>query len=176
MNAKEKTYMMALAALLLIGLSTAWAGYNATATITINDGISEFATVTKKNDITLSDLKKNVWFYETQNRVFDINTTLKTDIKVNVTVSVNMGQCADYFKALDILVELRSGGASGTSVDYGVISLEGGTSSVILGATLKKSANLTVNVEVWGRPTKTATSSITICMYCAVEPAEAVRA
>ena len=54
MNAKEKTYAMALAALLLVGLSTAWAGYNATSSISITTSSADFATVSCNQQSILS--------------------------------------------------------------------------------------------------------------------------
>jgi len=171
MNTKEKTYMMALAALLLIGLSTAWAGYTATETITASS-IQDFPTVSNSgSSITLSNLKKYVWFYKSRTKVFTISN-IKVDY-INVTVSVvNMGDIADNFYALDILVTLND---TADVLDYGVISLEGGTSSVILGVPSSvRDKTLYVNVAISGMPAKT--EGVTIYVYCAVEPAEAVSA
>jgi len=165
--------MMALAALLLIGLSTAWASYTATETITASS-IKDFPTVSNSGSITLSNLKKNVWFYKSATNVFTITVPSGvTSMKINVTVSVvNMGDIADNFKALDILVELYNGSEC---LDSGIISLEGGISSVVLGSEVKGSHSpYYVKVTISGRPAKT--EDVTIYMYCAVEPAEAVNA
>jgi hypothetical protein len=172
MNAKEKTYMMALAALLLIGLSTAWASYNATATISTSSN-GEYATINvKQSSISLSGLKKNAWFYKNVGTVFFINDTAK-DVWVRVGV-LNMAELVDDFKALDINVtlELVSGTGSGTG-DWDVISLGAGVSSVLLKASVTgdTTPDFAIKVYITGRPTS---SSANIKLYCSVEPAAEV--
>jgi hypothetical protein len=173
MNAKEKTYAMALAALLLVGLSTAWAGYNATSSISITTSSEDFATVyCKTQTIQLSNLKKNVWFYKNLGTVFTINDTQVSAIYVTVGV-IGMADLADDFKALDFNITLKDV-TNDRIIAQGVISLEGGVSTVLLNATsLSNTPDLTVDVSVGGRPAKTG-SSVNIQMYCAVEPAVVV--
>ncbi len=171
MNAKEKTYTIALAALMLIGLSTAWAGYNNISTISTGD-ISEFAVVSaNKSTITLSGLKKNVWFYNKTTDVFYIDDAMASAwVRIGV---VNMAELADKFKALDINVTLRVVGGKG--VDWDVISLEAGASSVLLNATVKNGpVDFAVDLYISGRPAKT--ESANIILYCAVEPATGIEA
>ena len=172
MNAKEKTYVMALAALLLIGLSTAWAGYNGISTIS-TETIQDFATVNvNKPSITLKNLKKNVWFYNRTSNVFFIDDTI-TDAWVRVGV-LNMADIADDFKALDINVTLRVASGTGQG-DWDVISLGAGTSSVLLYADVSSgSVDFAVDLYISGRPAKT--EDATISLYCAVEPATVVEA
>jgi len=170
MNAKEKSYTMALAALLLIGLSAAWAGYSSVATISASD-IADFASVSPGSGLSLTGLKKNVWFYKNVFSVFTISKVNVSDIYVLVGV-INMADLADDFRSLNLNVTLKK---DTTVEDWGVISLEGGTGSVLLQATgLSGSPNLTVDIYVWGRPAKTG--SATISLYCAVEPATGVSA
>jgi hypothetical protein len=171
MNAKEKTYMMALAALLLIGLSTAWASYNATAIISASSN-GEYATIkVDQSSITLSDLKKNAWFYKDVGTVFSINQVAK-DVWVRVGV-LNMAELVDDFKALDIYVTLEPVSGSGEG-DWDVISLEAGVSSVLLKASVTSGTpGFNVKVYITGRPTSNI-SSVDIKLYCSVEPAEAV--
>jgi hypothetical protein len=175
MNAKEKTYMMALAALLLIGLSTAWAGYNATATIsgTIND----FASVSPKNPApTLNNLKKSTWFKTSEQTIFTIDNVNVTSIFVRITL-LNMPELVDDFRSLDINVTLYKGT---TKKDSGIISLETGAASVLLYADkLSASADdLTVNATIYGYTSSKVKvgSSVSLTFVCTVEPAEAVNA
>ena len=170
MNAKEKTYAMALAALLLVGLSTAWAGYNAISRIstgTIEDFVT---TVSGSSPTSLSNLKKNVWFYRNLGTVFTISGVKVSTIYVIVGV-INMAELADKFKALDFNITLKNP-TSGSTIDWGVISLEGGVSTVLLTATGTSTVN--VDVYVCGIPKTTITKSVDIQMYCAVEPAVVV--
>ena len=168
MNTKEKTYMMALAALLLIGLSTAWAGYNATATISANS-IEKFASVSGSGSLSLSNLKKDVWFSKTVSNVFTISNVNITSIYVVVGV-INMAELAGKFSSLELNVTLKQ---SGAVKNWDVISLSGGISSVLLNVTgTGNSDDYTVDVCVWGRPT--ATGTVYIKMYCVVEPAGTV--
>jgi hypothetical protein len=174
LGTKEK-YVLAMATLFLIGLSTAWAGYNGISTISTGT-IQDFAQVTpNKPTITLSGLKKNVWFYNTTTDVFFINAT-NTSAWVRVGV-LNMAEIADDFKALDINVTLKVArfvsGSSGQG-DWDVISLEAGTSSVLLNATVSSGSvvDFAVDLYISGRPA--GKDSATISVYCAVEPAEGV--
>jgi|GEM_PF-4976673 len=173
MNAKEKTYAMALAALLLVGLSTAWAGYNDTSSISITTSSADFATVNcNQASISLSDLKKNVWFYRNIGTVFTISNIQVSAIYVTVGV-IGMADLADDFKALDFDITLKYAGGV-DPIARGVISLEGGVSTVLLTAEdISSGSTLKVDVSVGGRPAKTD-SSVVIQMYCAVEPAVVV--
>ena len=175
MGRKER-YVLAMALLLVIGLSAAWAGYSTAATATISTGIGSFASVQpKSSSLSLSNLKKNQWFYKNLGSVFTISN-VDTNLTVVVGV-INMAELQNYFKSLDINVSLKKGG---TVNDWGVLSLGGGTSSVILNATVLEngtSQSQTIEVEVYvqGLPSVT-TSSVKIIMYCAIEPAKAVQA
>jgi len=171
LGTKEK-YVLAIATLFLIGLSTAWAGYNGISTISTGT-IQDFATVTvNKSSITLSGLKKNVWFYNTTTDVFSINA-VNTNACVRVGV-LNMAELADDFKALDINVTLRAVGSGQGNWD--VISLEGGTSSVLLNAPVSNApVDFAVDLYISGRPAISG-SSPSISLYCAVEPATGVSA
>jgi len=168
---RKGRYVLAMALLLMVGLASAWAGYSATTTISASS-ISDFVSVSATtSSISLTGLKKNVWFYKGETKAFTI--TVPTTMNISVTVGViNMGNIADKFQALDIYVKLNK--SVGAIEDQGVISLEGGTSSVVLGAT-SASANdtYTVMVTISGRPAKTG--DVNIIMYCSVKPAEAVR-
>jgi len=174
---RKERYVLAMALLLAIGLSVAWAGYStaAIATISTGTGIGSFASVQKSSSLSLSNLKKNNWFYKNLGSVFTINN-VNTNLTVVVGV-INMAELQNYFKSLDINVSLKK---DGTVKDWGVLSLEGGTSSVILNATVSQSEisqSQTIEVEVYvqGLPSVT-TSSVKITMYCAIEPAKAVQA
>jgi hypothetical protein len=128
MLSKEEKYVLAMATLLLIGLSTAWAGYSGTSTISV-EGLSDFASITSsKPSITLKNLKINQWFYNKTQGVFNI--TVNTGVWVRVGV-LNMAELAGDFKALDINVTLMVGNSK---VDSDVISLGAGVSSVLLNA------------------------------------------
>jgi hypothetical protein len=156
-----------MALLLVIGLSAAWAAGSSMATISFSS-VSNFPSVTAdKPSISLSNLKRNVWFYNVTQGVFYISN-VPTDARLWVRVGVqNMAQLADDFKALDINVTLKSGS---TKVDSDVISLEAGTSSVLLYAT--GYTDYTIDLYISGRPTTTSPDSI--MLYCAIEPAEGV--
>jgi hypothetical protein len=160
MNTKEKTYMMALAALLLIGLSTAWAGYSSSITIS-GDTLSEALTVDKaRNSFLLSNLKKGKWFQNATQEAFTISN-VASNSRLYVTVGVlNMADLAKQFSSLEIKVEL----AGGTSSTSDVISLTGGISSVILEGT--GATKYTVKITVSGRPLVDVTGTISIEMYC----------
>jgi hypothetical protein len=170
---RKERYVLAMALLLVVGLATAWAGYSATTTIP--SSISEFLpSVSGESGIALSGLKKGVWFYKGETRVFTITVPSNATGEINVTVGVaNMGQIASTFDALEINVTLKDG--SNNLVDQGVISLGGGISTVVLGASVSGGASGTtyyVVVTISGRPAKSG--SVNIIMYCSVRPAEAV--
>ena len=170
MGRKER-YVLAMALLLVVGLATAWAGYSATTTISASN-ISEFPSVSEVSSITLSNLKKGVWFYKGETKAFTITVPSEFSGKINVTVGViNMGEIADKFQALDIYVKLNKSDV--IIIDQGVISLQGGISSVVLGASVS-SGTYTVMVTISGRPAKAASNVVDIKMYCSVQPAEAV--
>ena len=176
MGRKER-YVLAMALLLVVGLASAWAGYSATTTISASD-ISDFLSVSGKSTINLSNLKKGVWFYKGETPAFTITVPSGVSWDINVTVGVaNMGQIASMFDALEINVTLKN---STKLVDQGVISLGGGISTVVLGASASGSAGstkYTVVVTISGRPAKSSSSSsVNIIMYCSVRPAEAVQA
>jgi len=175
MNAKEKTYMMALAALLLIGLSTAWAGYNATVTISSSGTIYDFASISATNPApTLSNLKKNTWFSKSEQTIFSIDNVNVKKIFVRITL-LNMPDLVDDFRSLDINVTLYD--ASNSLKDSGVISLETGAASVLLYAGgLSTPANLTVKATIYGYTSSKVGSSVSLTFVCTVEPAEAVNA
>jgi len=167
---RKERYVLAMALLLVVGLSAAWAGYNGVVAIgTGASGIAEFAVVTPKGSVsnTLSNLKKNVWFTNTINDVFTISSISVSDVYVVVGVT-NMAELQEKFKSLDINVTLKCGG---NIKSWGVISLEGGVSSVLLNATdISGGSNLSVDVIVQGRPS--VTGSARIIMYCTVQPAK----
>jgi hypothetical protein len=166
MLSKEEKYVLAMATLLLIGLSTAWAGYSGTSTISV-EGLSDFASITSsKPSITLKNLKINQWFYNKTQGVFNI--TVNTGVWVRVGV-LNMAELADDFKALDINVTLMAGDSK---VDSDVISLGAGVSSVLLNASSVTSGSLSVDLYISGRPVKSNPDPIKL--YCAVEPASGV--
>ena len=170
MGRKER-YVLAMALLLVVGLASAWAGYSATTTISASS-ISGFVSVSATTSpISLTGLKKNVWFYKGETSAFTITVPdTITTMNINVTVGVaNMGQIASTFDALEINVTLKD---SSNKVDQGVISLEGGISTVVLGASVSSSNTYTVVVTISGRPAKSG--SVNIIMYCSVQPAEAV--
>jgi len=175
---RKERYVLAMALLLVVGLATAWAGYSATTTISASN-ISEFPSVSGVSGITLSGLKKGVWFYKGETSAFTITVPSGTNgvsWNINVTVGVaNMGQIASMFDALEINVMLKD--SSGKLVDQGVISLGGGISTVVLGASVSGGASgttYTVAVTISGRPAKSG--SVNIIMYCSVRPAEVVSA
>jgi hypothetical protein len=92
-----------------------------------------------------------------------------SDVYVVVGVT-NMAELQKKFKSLDINVTLKCGG---NIKSWGVISLEGGVSSVLLNATeLPSGSSLSVDVIVQGRPS--VTGSARIIMYCTVQPAKGV--
>jgi hypothetical protein len=162
MNTKEKTYMMALAALLLIGLSTAWAGYSSL--ITISGGTPSAALQVSQVNPTpsLSNLKKGKWFQSSAQDAFTIsNVTASSKLYVTVGVT-NMGTLATQFSSLEIKVELYASGET-SAVASGFISLTGGISSVILEGT--GATKYTVKITVSGRPSVDV-GSISIEMYC----------
>jgi len=165
---RKERYVLAMALLLVVGLASAWAGYSATTTISASS-ISGFVSVSATTSpISLTGLKKSVWFYRGETSAFTI--TVPTTMNINVTVGVaNMGQIASMFDALEINVTLKDSGNK--LVDQGVISLEGGISTVVLGASVS-SGTYTVVVTISGRPAKSG--SVNIIMYCSVQPAEAV--
>jgi len=165
MNTKEKTYMMALVALLLIGLSTAWAGYSSS--ITISGGTPSAALQVSQASSTpsLSNLKKGKWFQSSAQDAFTISN-VASNSRLYVTVGVtNMANLAKQFSSLEIKVELYD--ANGTSLTSGFISLTGGISSVILEVddTDASPPPYTVKVTVSGRPSVDV-DSISIEMYC----------
>jgi hypothetical protein len=167
---RKERYVLAMALLLVVGLASAWAGYSATTTISASS-ISSFVSVSATaNSISLTGLKKNVWFYKGETKVFTITVLNGVTMNINVTVGVgNMGEIADKFQALDIYVKLNK---SGVIIDQGVISLQGGISTVVLGASVS-SGTYTVVVTISGRPAKSG--NVNIIMYCSVQPAEAVQ-
>ena len=170
MGRKER-YVLAMALLLVIGLSAAWAAGSSMATISFST-VSDFPSVTvNKQSIRLSGLKKNVWFYNVTSDVFSINVPSDFNLKLWVRVGVsNMAQLASNFKALDINVTLRKSG--GTKVDSDVISLGAGTSSVLLNLAASTGDTYCIDLYISGRPT--TTSPDPIMLYCVIEPAEGV--
>jgi len=169
---RKERYVLAMALLLVVGLSAAWAGYNGVVAIgTGSNDITEFAVVKPKGSVIndLSGLKKNVWFTKTIDNVFTIDSIMVSDVYVVVGVT-NMAELQEKFKSLDINVTLE---LSGSIKSWGVISLEGGVSSVLLNATgLSGRPSLNVDVIVQGRPS--VTGSARIIMYCTVQPAKGV--
>ena len=170
MGRKER-YVLAMALLLVIGLSAAWAAGSSMATISFSS-VSNFPSVTaNKPSISLSkNLKKNVWFYNVTREVFtiiDVPTGSKLWVRVGVQ---NMAELANDFKALDINVTLRKSG--GTKVDSDVISLGAGTSSVLLNLTASTGDTYCIDLYISGRPTTASPRSI--MLYCVIEPAEGV--
>jgi hypothetical protein len=165
---RKERYVLAMALLLVIGLSAAWAAGSSMVTVSFSS-VSNFPSVAANNpSIQLSNLKKNVWFYKVVSNAFSIQSVLN-GLKLWVRVGVsNMAQLADDFKALDINVTLKS---SSTKVDSDVISLEAGTSSVLLNATGYTS--YTIDLYISGLPTTTSPDSI--MLYCAIEPATVVQ-
>jgi archaellum component FlaG (FlaF/FlaG flagellin family) len=110
--------------------------------------------------------------------VFTITVPREFDGNINVTVGVaNMGQIASMFDALEINVMLKD--SSDNLVDQDFISLQGGISTVVLGARVSGGASgttYTVAVTISGKVAKSASSSsVDIIMYCSVRPAEAVQ-
>jgi len=173
---RKERYVLAMALLLAIGLSVAWAGYSTADIATISTAnIGSFASVQKSSSLSLSNLKKNQWFYKDLGSVFTINN-VDTNLTVVVGV-INMAELQNYFKSLDINVSLKVR-SSGEVKDWGVLSLEGGTSSVILNAIVSSGSPLTIDVYVYvqGLPSVTTSSPVRITMYCAIEPAKAVQA
>jgi hypothetical protein len=168
---RKERYVLAMALLLVIGLSAAWAAGSSMATISF-PSVSDFPSVTaNKPSISLSNLKRNVWFYNVTKEVFTINVPTESKLWVRVGVQ-NMAQLADDFKALDINVTLRKSG--GTKVDSDVISLGAGTSSVLLNLAASTSTGGTYCIDLYisGRPTITLPDPI--MLYCVIEPAEGV--
>jgi hypothetical protein len=166
---RKERYVLAMALLLVIGLSAAWAAGSSMATISFSS-VSNFPSVTaNKPSISLSNLKKNVWFYNVTEEVFTINVPTGSKLWVRVGVQ-NMAELANDFKALDINVTLRKSG--GTKVDSDVISLGAGTSSVLLNLTASTGDTYCIDLYISGRPT--ITSPDPIMLYCVIEPAEGV--
>ena len=174
MGRKER-YVLAMALLLVIGLSAAWAAGSSMVTVSFSS-VSGFPSVTANNpSISLSNLKKNVWFYNVTKEVFTIDN-VPTGSKLWVRVGVqNMAELANDFKALDINVTLKK--SSGTKVDSDVISLGAGTSSVLLNLTASTGTGTGkdtyyIDLYISGRPTTTSPNPI--MLYCVIEPAEGV--
>jgi len=168
MNAKEKTYTMALAALLLIGLSSAWAAtsYVAYLSITASE-IVDFAKVTPSGSPSLTGLKKNMWFSSNLGTIFNVANINASKIFVRVTL-LNMPELVDDFRSLDINITLVK---SSSVVDYGVISLETGMASVLLYAEGSGTWSVSVSATVYGYTSSKASASATLRFACAVEPA-----
>jgi hypothetical protein len=172
MNTKEKTYTMALAALMLIGLSAAWAGTSYVAYQNISSGtIYDFARVSAASSSkSLGDLKKNMWFSKDLGTMFNVTGINASAIFVRVTL-LNMPDLADDFRSLNINVTLWN--STGTpKKDYGVISLETGMASALLYAdSIGTNSWLAVNATVYGYTSAKASSNVTLNFFCAVEPA-----
>jgi hypothetical protein len=171
---RKERYVLAMALLLVVGLSAAWAAGSSMATISFST-VSDFPSVrANKPSISLSSLKKNVWFYSVTTNVFSINVPPSTSsLKLWVRVGVsNMAQLANDFKALDINVTLKGD----TKVDSDVISLGAGTSSVLLylDTSTSTSADGTFKIDLYISGLPTTTSPDPIMLYCAIEPAEGV--
>jgi len=171
MNTKEKMYTMALAALMLIGLSAAWAGTSYVAYQNISLGIYDFAKVSAASSSTsITDLKKNMWFSRDLGPMFNVTGINATAIFVRVTL-LNMPDLVDDFRSLNINVTLWR---SNSVVDYGVISLETGMASALLYAgNIGANSWLAVAATVSGYTSAKASSSVTLKFACAVEPATA---
>jgi hypothetical protein len=168
---RKERYVLAMALLLVIGLSAAWAAGSSMATISFST-VSDFPSVTvNKQSIRLSGLKKNVWFYNVTSDVFIISSVpggLKLWVRVGVS---NMAQLASDFKALDINVTLKD--YSNTKVATDVISLGAGTSSVLLYLnTNSTGGTFKIDLYISGLPATTSPRSI--MLYCAIEPAVGV--
>ena len=172
MGRKER-YVLAMALLLVVGLATAWAGYSATTTISASS-ISNFPSVSGEGTIYLQNLKKGAWFYRGETPVFTIDVPSGFSGDINVTVGVaNMGQIASMFDALEINVTLKDSNNKVEDQDF--ISLQGGISTVVLGAPSPAGKTYNVVVTISGKVAKSATSSsVNIIMYCSVRPAGAV--
>jgi len=171
---RKERYVLAMALLLVIGLSAAWAAGSSMATISFS--VSDFPSVrANKPSISLSNLKRNVWFYNVTKEVFTIgNVSDGSKLWVRVGVQ-NMAELANDFKALDINVTLRK--SNGTKVDSDVISLGAGTSSVLLNLTASTGTGTGkdtyyIDLYISGRPTTTSPNPI--MLYCVIEPAEGV--
>jgi len=172
MRAQEKTYALALMALVLIGVSAAWAGYTATSTVTVGT-VSELADVVSNSPDLKLEIYKWGWFYKSEDHVFNItdpsdpSKSPKTnDIFVRI-VLVNAPELRQYFKYLIIKVNMTDGTES--VVEY--MSLV--NAEVFLNATslLTESNPWTVNITVYGFAWKKSESDITFDLYCSVEPA-----
>ena len=172
MNTKEKMYTMALAALLLIGLSAAWAGTSYVAYQNISSGtIYDFAKVSAASPSpSITGLKKSMWFSKDLGTMFDVTGINASAIFVRVTL-LNMPDLVDDFRSLNINVTLWQ---SNSVVDYGVISLETGMASALLYAdNIGTNSQLAVKASVYGYTSAKASSSVTLKFACAVEPATA---
>jgi hypothetical protein len=170
MNTKEKMYTMALAALMLIGLSAAWAGTSYVAYQNISSGtIYDFAKVSAASPSpSITGLKKNMWFSRDLGTMFNVTGINASAIFVRVTL-LNMPDLVNDFRSLDINVTLRG---STSVVDYGVISLETGMASALLYAdSIGTNSRLAVEATVSGYTSAKARSSVTLKFACAVEPA-----
>ena len=170
MGRKER-YVLAMALLLVIGLSAAWAAESSM--VKVSFSVDNFPSVTASNpSIQLSGLKKNVWFYKQVSKAFTINS-VPGNLKLWVRVGVwNMAQLADDFKALDINVTLK--GYADTKVVSDVISLGAGTSSVLLYLNTNNTGG-TFNIDLYISGSPTTTSPDSIMLYCAIEPAIVVQ-
>jgi len=173
MNAREKTYTMALATLLLIGLSSAWAATSYVAYKNIGaSGIYDFANVSGVGSHSLAGLKKNMWFSKNLGAIFNVTGINASKIFVRVTL-LNMPELVTDFRSLNINITL--GNSTTPIVDYGVISLETGMASALLYAENIGSGNwLAVNATVYGHTSPKASHIVTLKFACAVEPATSI--
>ena len=134
MGRKER-YVLAMALLLAIGLSAAWAA--STDVASISASISGYPALGVSN-VTKPSMTKvaGKWYYLESKNVLNVTASSIFSYNTNCTVLVtlvNAAQLAGNFRSLDIYVELKT--KDGTSMDKGVISLEQGVFSVLLNAT-----------------------------------------
>ena len=170
MNTKEKTYVMALAALTLIGLSTAWAAYSKSATISATlASFSEPQVEVIHSSLQMNGVgKTKKWYYASPTVMFNISASGTNNYTVKVTL-VNIADVADDFNSLDIHIELIN--KTGGVLDQGVISLESGDTSVLLNATNVDSdqLDLSVRVSASGHARAGSQRSVSLTLVCEAE-------
>ncbi len=167
-RSREKALALAIMALLVVGASAAWATqYTSIASIS-PIRVEDMATVSK-SDVTISQSIPTLgWFTKTANDVFTIehNANL-TSVQRNVRVMlVNAPEIRNKLSFLIIRVTV-----DGPTDVTGYITLT--SPEILLNTTrLSTASDWTIDLQLYGYAV--STGSVSITLYCSVEPAEAV--
>jgi len=173
MQEKEKMYTLALMALVMTGISAAWAAYSNFATITMGAAEDLAEVYGSTLDWSSKKIYRKGWFHFTRTNAFTIKDPTTNKMYVRVAL-VNPAQLKEYYGSLIIYVKLYD--TNGDEYVEDIITLT--QPEVILdprspGDDLDTDNDWKIDVTVNGFVLKKTSDLPDIKLYCSVEPAEA---